>query len=50
MVIADLVLNVRRDGSHISDTQTKVELHDNFNILIVTEKYQIGFDESLLCT
>ena len=43
-------LNVRRDGSHISDTQTKVEFHDNFNILIVAEKYQTGFDEPLLHT
>lgn len=43
-------LNVRRDGSHISDTQTKAEFHDNFNVLIVAEKYQTGFDEPLLHT
>ena len=43
-------LNVRRDGSHISESQTKTEFHDNFNILVVTEKYQTGFDESLLHT
>ena len=44
-------LNVRRDGSHISETQTKTEFHgDNFNILIVAEKYQTGFDEPLLHT
>ena len=44
-------LNVRRDGSHISETQTKAEFHgDNFNILIVAEKYQTGFDEPLLHT
>ena len=43
-------LNVRRDGSHISEGQTKAEFHDNFNILIVAEKYQTGFDEPLLHT
>lgn len=43
-------LNVRRDGSHISENQTKVEFHENFNILIVAEKYQTGFDEPLLHT
>src|SRR5699024_2178111 len=43
-------LNVRRDGSHVSDTQTKAEFHDNFNVLIVAEKYQTGFDEPLLHT
>ena len=43
-------LNVRRDGSHISETQTKAEFHDNFNILVVAEKYQTGFDEPLLHT
>lgn len=43
-------LNVRRDGSHISEAQTKTEFHENFNILIVAEKYQTGFDEPLLHT
>lgn len=43
-------LNVRKDGSHISENQTKVEFHDNFNVLIVAEKYQTGFDEPLLHT
>lgn len=43
-------LNVRADGSHISEAQTKAEFHDNFNILIVAEKYQTGFDETLLHT
>lgn len=43
-------LNVRRDGSHISESQTKAEFHDNFNVLIVAEKYQTGFDEPLLHT
>lgn len=43
-------LNIRVDGSHISESQTKVEFHDNFNVLIVAEKYQTGFDEPLLHT
>ena len=43
-------LNVRKDGSHISETQTKAEFHDNFNVLVVAEKYQTGFDETLLHT
>lgn len=43
-------LNVRKDGSHISDKQTKAEFHENFNILVVAEKYQTGFDEPLLHT
>ena len=41
---------MRQDGSHISESQTKAEFHDNFNILIVAEKYQTGFDEPLLHT
>ena len=43
-------LNVRKDGSHISEAQTKAEFHDNFNVLVVAEKYQTGFDEPLLHT
>jgi len=43
-------LNVRKDGSHISESQTKGEFHDNFHVLIVAEKYQTGFDEPLLHT
>lgn len=43
-------LNVRKDGSRISEEQTKLEFHDNFNVLIVAEKYQTGFDEPLLHT
>ena len=43
-------LNVREDGTHISEAQTKEEFHNNFNILIVAEKYQTGFDEKLLHT
>lgn len=43
-------LNVRKDGTHISEEQTKAEFHENFNVLIVAEKYQTGFDEPLLHT
>ncbi len=43
-------LNLRRDGSHIAEAQTKAEFHENFNVLIVAEKYQTGFDEPLLHT
>jgi len=37
-------INVRKDGSRISETQTKAEFHENFNVLIVAEKYQTGFE------
>ncbi|MBR4538336.1 MAG: type I restriction endonuclease subunit R [Clostridia bacterium] len=43
-------LNVRGDGSHIGEGQTKAEFHENFHVLIVAEKYQTGFDEPLLHT
>lgn len=43
-------LNVRADGSHIGESQTKAEFHEKFNILIVAEKYQTGFDAPLLHT
>ena len=43
-------LNVRRDGSHIAESQTKAEFHENYHVLIVAEKYQTGFDEPLLHT
>lgn len=43
-------LNVREDGSHIGESQTKAEFHENFHVLIVAEKYQTGFDEPLLHT
>ncbi len=43
-------LNVRKDGSHIAESQTKAEFHENFNLLVVAEKYQTGFDEPLLHT
>lgn len=43
-------MNVRKDNTKISETQTKEEFHNNFNVLIVAEKYQTGFDEPLLHT
>ena len=43
-------LNERPDGSHIAESQTKAEFHENFHVLIVAEKYQTGFDEPLLHT
>lgn len=43
-------LNVRPDGSHIGEAQTKAEFRENFHVLIVAEKYQTGFDEPLLHT
>ncbi|MGG3043475.1 DEAD/DEAH box helicase family protein [Bacillus anthracis] len=44
-------MNKRKDGSPISEKQLKAEFHtDNFNTLIVAEKYQTGFDEPLLHT
>ena len=43
-------LNRRPDGSSIGEAQTKAEFHENFNVLIVAEKFQTGFDEPLLHT
>ncbi|MBR7153339.1 MAG: type I restriction endonuclease subunit R [Candidatus Methanomethylophilaceae archaeon] len=43
-------LNIRKDGTTISENQTKSEFHENFDILVVAEKYQTGFDEPLLHT
>lgn len=43
-------LNVRKNGTHISETQLKSDFHDDFNVLVVAEKYQTGFDEPLLHT
>jgi type I restriction enzyme R subunit len=41
-------MNVRRDGSQIGEKQLPEAFHDDFNMLIVAEKYQTGFDEPLL--
>ncbi len=42
-------LNKRHDGSTIKEKQLPAEFNsDDFNMLIVAEKYQTGFDEPLL--
>ena len=44
-------MNKTKDGKKISDSQTKEYFNsDDFNILVVAEKYQTGFDEPLLHT
>lgn len=44
-------LNVTKSGEKISEKQLKEAFHtEDFNILIVAEKYQTGFDEPLLHT
>ena len=43
-------LNMRPDGTHISENQTAAEFHNNFNMIVVAEKFQTGFDEPLLHT
>ena len=44
-------MNKTKDGKRISESQTKEYFNsDDFNILVVAEKYQTGFDEPLLHT
>lgn len=44
-------LNKTKDGKKISENQLKEAFHtDDFNVLVVAEKYQTGFDEPLLHT
>ncbi|MEK4404895.1 type I restriction endonuclease [Sporosarcina sp. FSL K6-6792] len=44
-------MNKTKDGKSISENQLRNEFHeDDFNVLIVAEKYQTGFDEPLLHT
>lgn len=44
-------MNKRKDGTTIKEKQLPAEFSsDDFNILIVAEKYQTGFDEPLLHT
>lgn len=44
-------MNVTKDGEHVKENQLKETFHgDDFNLLIVAEKYQTGFDEPLLHT
>lgn len=49
--VTEMKLNKTKEGRNISENQLKEEFHsDNFNVLIVAEKYQTGFDEPLLHT
>jgi type I restriction enzyme R subunit len=42
-------LNINKNGAKVSEKQLPSEFHsDEFNMLIVAEKYQTGFDEPLL--
>lgn len=44
-------MNKTKDGKRIKESQTKEYFHgDEFNVLVVAEKYQTGFDEPLLHT
>lgn len=44
-------INKRKDGTTIKEKQLPIEFSsDDFNMLIVAEKYQTGFDEPLLRT
>ena len=44
-------MNKTKDGKKISESQTKEYFNtDDFNILVVAEKYQTGFDQPLLHT
>src|SRR5699024_8514306 len=45
------MINKRKDGTTIKEKQLPAEFaSDDFNMLIVAEKYQTGFDEPLLHT
>lgn len=44
-------LNKTKSGKTIKESQLKAQFHtDDFNVLVVAEKYQTGFDEPLLHT
>lgn len=44
-------INIDKSGNHIKESQLKKQFNsDDFNMLIVAEKYQTGFDEPLLHT
>ena len=43
-------INVDKQGRRIKEASLPKEFEDNFNCLIVAEKYQTGFDEPLLHT
>ena len=43
-------INVGHDGQRVAESQTKAEFHNYGDVLVVAEKYQMGFDEPLLHT
>lgn len=43
-------INKNKNGETIKENQLKKYFHNDFNILVVAEKYQTGFDEPLLHT
>src|SRR5665648_205168 len=43
-------MNIGKDGTSIREKQLPAAFHDDFNMLVVAEKYQTGFDEPLLHT
>lgn len=43
-------MNQDKNGKSISESQLPNEFNDNFNVLIVAEKYQTGFDQPYLHT
>ena len=50
VVYSETKLNKTLDGKNIKESQLPEYFHNDFNILIVAEKYQTGFDEPLLHT
>lgn len=51
MEYTELGMNVTKEGERVKESQLKEVFHtEDFNILIVAEKYQTGFDEPLLHT
>ncbi|SDI14290.1 type I restriction endonuclease subunit R [Proteiniclasticum ruminis] len=44
----ETAINMSKDGNSIGEKQLPEAFHDDFNMLIVAEKYQTGFDEPLL--
>lgn len=49
-IYTEVSLNIDKFGNQIKENQLPKTFHDDFNMLIVAEKYQTGFDEPLLHT
>ncbi len=49
-VYTETKLNIGKNGECIKENQLPEKFHEDFNVLIVAEKYQTGFDEPLLHT